>query len=478
MRKTAKYGIAFLLLWGLMAACCVSSISVTAEEALTEENNLSESINEDVEETEKYDLSEVKTIDEISEIVGQDVEETVDDITDEYDIIKETLSDFDAYQANPSLTEDFYNKIMTETDALSIRLREYALKYAEIIIESDADFGDKYDDLEDIYDEIYDDASGEIYDEIYDKLFDDMYDDIYDGIIDDAYDTVAYDTWDDARSAEYSMWDDARSEVYTSYDNARSDIYTFYDKIRSHTYKKSVEKISRDIEKFQRKINKLRGIEVEEPIQIDLASLDLSTVTTPEEMDGVVDADVETTISVLYSELKTLQTELGSYEKYKENSSKTEEFYDHVTEEMEKASGRLRGYALRYAEIIVGSGLAYDDQYDELSDITDAIYTDAGSTLIHEIYSGLLKECMKYFYDDVLKSGYDSAPYSEVSSFRSDEYSNASDARSDVYSEISDLRSDVYDFTSDIRSAVWEKDSEKVNKELEKFRKKTEKYNQ
>ena len=171
-----------------------------------------------------------------------------------------------------------------------------------------------------------------------------------------------------------------------------------------------------------------------------------------------------------------LQTEIDSYEKYKANSSKTEDFYDRVTEEVEKASGRLREYTLRYAEIITESGMTFEDQYDELSDITDAIYSDAGSTLNHEIYGGVLKNAMKYFYNQILKSGFDVAPYGEVSSFRSDEYSNASDARSDVYSEISDLRSDVYSFISDMRSATWGKDSEKVDKEIEKFRKKTEKY--
>ena len=107
----------------------------------------------------------------------------------------------------------------------------------------------------------------------------------------------------------------------------------------------------------------------------------------------------------------------------------------------------------------------------------DAVYSDAGTTLNRDIYGGILKNSLRYFYGSILKAGYDTAPYSEVSDFRSDEYNNVSDARSDTYSEISDLRSDVYSFISDMRSAVWNKDAEKATKELEKFRKDTDKYN-
>ena len=467
MKKLSIFGVAISLLTQSVTGCYVCSVPVMAEEvAVGEETGFKE-----------IDLSRVTTTDEVIDFVEQDVEATVGSLTSEYETIKQTLADFSAYQNNPSLTEEYYAKINTEIKALSIRLREYALKYATIVIDSDTSFDDKYDDLEDIYNDIYEDAAEEIYDEIYDSLLDDMYDDIYDGIIDDGYDTVAYDVWDDARSFEYGLWDDTRSQVYTLYDDVRSDIYNFYDKIRSHVYKENSEKINKDIAKFQKKVDKLKGIEVEEPIMIDLSTLDLSVIMTVEEMDAIVEADVETLVSSLYSELEGLQAEIDSYEKYRDNSSKTEEFYDHVVEEVELVSGRLREYTLRYAEIITASGMSFEDQYDELSAITDAVYSDAGTTLNREIYGGVLKNALKIFYKDILKTGYDLAPYSEVSDFRSDEYSNLSDARSDVYGEISDMRSDIYSFTSDIRSAVWGKDSEKVTKKLEKFRKDTEKFN-
>ena len=424
--------------------------------------------------TEEIDISSM-TIYELSDIVEQDVETTIDSLFDEYDDLITTLNDFAAYQVNPSLTEEFYKKIMAETEALSIRLRKYAILYAEIIINDTTDYDDKYDDLDDIYDDLYEDAADEIY-EVYDDLLDDMYEDIYDGIIDDAYDTVAYKVWDEARSAEYSLWDEARSEVYSTYDTVRSDIYHFYDNLRSHTYRRDNEKINKDIAKFQRLVDKLMGLEVEPLLTIDLSTLDLSTITTTEEMDIIIEADVDAMISSLSSEFDTLQSELDSYEKYKADSTRTEEFYDHVVEEVEKASGRLREYTLRYAEIIIDSDMGYRDQYDALSDITDAVYSGAGPTLNREIYSGILKKAQRYFYEKVLKTGFDIAPYSEVSSFRSDEYSNNSDARSDVYSEISDLRSDVYSFISDLRSAVYSKDTDKIEHKIERFRRDTEKF--
>lgn len=443
----------------LMCALMLTAIPVYAEEA-AEENVIS-----------------VSTMDELEEFIDQDVDEVISGLLEEYETIKATLEDFDAYQANPTMTEDFYNKTVTEIDGLSLRLREYAMKYAEIIMTSEDDYSDKYDDLEDIYDEVYEDAAEEIYDKIYDDLLDDMYDDIYEGIIDDAYDNVSYSVWDEARSAEYSMWDEARSEIYSMYDATRSDIYHFYDRMRSHTYKKDDAKIDKDMAKFQKKINKLKGLEVEEAITIDISTIDISAVTSTDEMALIVEADVETTVATLYSEFEALQAELDSYEHYKENASKAEDFYDHVVEEMELESGRLRTYALRYAEIITGSDMSFPDQYDALYDINDAIYSDAGSTLNQEIYGGLLKKAQKVFYNGIIKTGFDSDSYSNVSGLRSDEYRNVSGARSDVYSEISDMRSDIYSFVSDMRSAAWSKDGEKLDKVLAKFRKDTEKYN-
>ena len=56
----------------------------------------------------------------------------------------------------------------------------------------------KYDELEELYNRIYDDAGNEIYDGIYDGILEDMYDDFYDGLLDDAYDNEEY--------SEYSEW--------------------------------------------------------------------------------------------------------------------------------------------------------------------------------------------------------------------------------------------------------------------------------
>lgn len=447
----------------LLCAIMLTVSPVYAEEATTEA----------IEET----IISAATTDELEDIIEQDVEDTIGGLTSEYETIKETLADFDAYLANPTLTEDFYIKTVTEINALTIRLREYTLKYAELIMASDDDYDDKYDDLEDIYDEIYEDAAEEIYDEIYDGMLDDMYDDIYDGIIDNAYENVEYSVWDDARSAEYSMWDDARSDIYSSYDDVRSDIYGFYDKTRTHVYKEDEVKVDKDIAKFQKLINKLKGIKDESAPTIDLTNLDLASVATTEEMDAIFEADVEATTNALWEEYAALQTEIDSYEKFKADPEKTEDFYDHVVEEVEHASGRLREYALRYAEIIYGSGMELRDQYDEFSDIRDAVYSDAAGSLSRELYRGLLKNAYKVFYNSILKSGFDVDSYSDVSGLRSDEYKHISNARSDVYSEISDLRSDVYSFVSDVRSAAWSQEAEKVEKEIEGFRKDTEKFN-
>lgn len=138
--------------------------------------------------------------------------------------------------------------------SLCNRMYSYSINYAELILESNHPNDDKYDDLDMIYDIVYDDACDDIYDEIYDGILDDMYDDFYDGVLDDAYDYVAYRTWSDARSEEYDWWSDTRSDVYKKWSNTRSDIYSFWSDVRSAAYRGDMEKFEKEIADFQEDI--------------------------------------------------------------------------------------------------------------------------------------------------------------------------------------------------------------------------------
>ena len=135
---------------------------------------------------------------------------------------------------------------------------DYSLYYAELIIKSDKSNGDKYDDLEELYENIYENAGEKIYDEIYDGILDKMYKDFYDGILEDAYDNAPYDEWSDARSDEYDWWSDTRSNTYDDWSDCRSDVYDFWSDIRSEIWDDDIQKAEKKMKDFQEEIDKLK----------------------------------------------------------------------------------------------------------------------------------------------------------------------------------------------------------------------------
>ena len=122
------------------------------------------------------------SIDEIEEMAIKDVEDTKEKIESERDALSEKITDYNSYTKNVDKVKAYYDDALKQTELLSIRLREYAYKYAELIMSEDASYKVKYKDLSGIYEYIYEDAGKAVYD-IYDKTVKDMYDIYYDGII-------------------------------------------------------------------------------------------------------------------------------------------------------------------------------------------------------------------------------------------------------------------------------------------------------
>lgn len=118
---------------------------------------------------------DVSTLDGIEAAVSEDVENTISGLEKEFDSLKSEIDTYDKYLQNTSEIEDFYNKIVKTNEDVCIRLYEYALEYANIVVNSNSDSYDKYDDLKGIYDCIYDDAGKDIYNGIYDGVLKDMY---------------------------------------------------------------------------------------------------------------------------------------------------------------------------------------------------------------------------------------------------------------------------------------------------------------
>ena len=176
-----------------------------------------------------------KTTEELKNNSKSDVENLTNELESEWKTLSGEITTFDSYKTNKEKISNYYDKIVKNSEDFSIRICEYALKYGEIIVNSDKSFNDKYDELED------------------------MYDYYYDGILDDAYDNVPYSDYSDISSAEYKNYSNARSDVYKAYSKARSDVYQFYSKLRSKIYSKDLDRAKEAIQDFSKDIDKLKN---------------------------------------------------------------------------------------------------------------------------------------------------------------------------------------------------------------------------
>lgn len=101
------------------------------------------------------------TIDEIEEMAIKDVEATKTKLESERDALSEKITDFDVYTKKVDKVKSYYDDALKQTELLSIRLRKlsirlrkYAYKYAELIMNEDVSYKVKYKDLSGIYEYI------------------------------------------------------------------------------------------------------------------------------------------------------------------------------------------------------------------------------------------------------------------------------------------------------------------------------------
>lgn len=186
------------------------------------------------------------SIDEIEEMAIKDVEDTKEKIESERDALSEKITDYNSYTKNVDKVKAYYDDALKQTELLSIRLREYAYKYAELIMSEDASYKVKYKDLSGIYEYIYEDAGKAVYD-IY-----------YDGIIKDAYDTEDYDVWSDVSSDAYDDWSNCLSDIYDVWSDMQSDIYEFQSDLRSEVYDHDDERAQKKMDKFKKSILRMK----------------------------------------------------------------------------------------------------------------------------------------------------------------------------------------------------------------------------
>ena len=315
----------------ILAMVMVVSLTACGENKVTEENTPSE-VEETVEEeiiagentesVSEQNESQVEELDEFEEYVAADVEEVIDALWEALDEMSAKIDSYEAYKNNVDMIESFYAETLEHARLLCIQLREYSLNYAKEIMALDKPTDEKYDDMEMIYDCIYEDAGDDIYDEVYDSVLEKMYDIFYDGILDDAYDTVDYSEWADARSNEYEWWSDTRSDVYEEWSDFRSDVYEFWSDMRSELWSDDVERAEKAMADFEEDIEKLKGNDVS----------DVSVEADIEEKKEVVeDMPEEETTAEGAEELVD-----GMRPEFKEAMDSYEAFYDEYCDFMKK----------------------------------------------------------------------------------------------------------------------------------------------
>ena len=413
------------------------------------------------------DVKEPATLEEFENYIASDVAKTIAGLTAEYETLISEIDTFEKYQENTGEIEAFYDHVFEVTDQAFIRLREYSVDYAQMVIESDLSFDDMYDELDEIYNWIYEDACDELYDEIYDGILEDMYDTYYDGIIEDGYDLVAYKVYSELHSEEYDMYSDCRSDVYDAYSDCHSDIYDFQSDVNGKIYDENMDKAYEALHKFVAKIKKMKAT----PDEVDVESaLSFTEAESLDELIMLISSDVETTLSEITAEYNTLISEIDTFEKYQENVDRIEAFYANTNSSAAQIIARLRGYSSVYAELVLELDMSNDHKYDELEEIYNLIYEDACEEIYDGIYDGVLEDMYDTYYDGVIEDGYDLVAYKVYSELHSDEYDMYSDCRSYVYDEYSDSRSDIYDFYSDVRSDVYGDDIDDAYEEIDDFK--------
>lgn len=238
----------------VMSVCLCSCGNSATKGANTSMKNTEETKNN----VDIMSMDEGVTFESLKEMVKKDTDETIASLYSEWEIMKADIDTYEKYVQNTETVEEFYDKVIDENGLLCIRLREYCYLYAKLVLDSGMSFDDMYDELEEIHDEIYEDAGDAIHDEIYDGILDEMKEYYYDGILDDAKDDVEYSDWYDVRSDEYEWWYDARSDVYEDYYDFRDDSYGFYYDMRGDIYSEEIDEANETMDDFKEDIIDLK----------------------------------------------------------------------------------------------------------------------------------------------------------------------------------------------------------------------------
>lgn len=198
-------------------------------------------------------------------------------------------------------------------------------------------------------------------------------------------------------------------------------------------------------------------------------SIDLTGVTTLEELEARIEEHLAASIASLNTQWEELAAEIDTYEKYVENAERVSAFYQTVIDETDQMCIMLFEYSAAYARMVLDSDMSADDKYDAIEGINDCLYEDACDEINDEIYDGLLEDMNDYFYEGILDDAQDDVDYSDWYDVCSDEYDQWYDTASEVYDLYYDAASEIYSFYYDMASELYSHDLERAEKIYERF---------
>lgn len=208
--------------------------------------------------SENHNTVEVDSIESLETIIIAYVNDEIAGLNTELAELTGNISTYDKYVKNIDEVESFYEKVSNASVSISIRLREYSVEYAEMIVESDMSTDDMYNAFDALYDCIYEDAAEVLYDGIYDGILKDLYDAFYDGVVSDGVDSTSYSEWYDTSSDAYELWYDTSSDCYEHWYDMQSDVYGFWFDAKGEIYSRDVDGAKDEIADFKEDVKKLK----------------------------------------------------------------------------------------------------------------------------------------------------------------------------------------------------------------------------
>lgn len=198
-------------------------------------------------------------------------------------------------------------------------------------------------------------------------------------------------------------------------------------------------------------------------------TMDLTGITTLEELETRIEEHLASTIASLNAQWEALAATIDTYQKYVENAEQVSSFYQTVVEETDQMCILLYEYSAAYARMVLDSDMSDGDKYDAIEGINDCLYEDACDEINDEIYDGLLDDMNDYFYNGILEDAQDDVDYSDWYDVCSKEYDQWYDTSSEVYGLYYDTASEIYSFYCDMSSELYSGDYERAEKVYERF---------